>query len=110
MKGTSLIIFFLVLSCSLKPKKKSIDDVIGSRQRQFQQCHRESDSFKQEGKIRMKLFLDTKGAVKDSKVIESTYKDPNLHACIQGVLNPLTFSPGTANEIVIPFNFQSGKI
>lgn len=110
MKGISLFILVLFCSCSLKPKKKSIDEVIASRHRQFQQCHMESDSFKQEGKLRMKLFLDKKGAVKDCKVIESTYKDPNLHACIQGVLNPLKFSPGTANEIVIPFTFQSGKI
>lgn len=110
MKGISLFILALLCSCSHRPQKKSIDDVISSRQRQFQQCHMESDSFKEEGMIRIKLILDKKGFVKDSMLIESTYLDPNLHACIQGVLAPLKFSPGTANEIIIPFTFQSGKI
>lgn len=110
MKEINLLLFLLLLSCSLKPKKKSIDDVISSRQRQFQQCHRESDSFKEEGMIRMKLTLDKKGSVEGSKVVQSSYKDPNLHACLQGVLAPMTFSPDTASEIVIPFTFQSGKI
>lgn len=111
MKVINFIILVLLVSCAhKKSKEETVTGVIESRNRQFQQCHIESDSHKQAGKVRMKALLNKKGAVRDSYIIDSTFNDPNLHACLEGILSPLEFPSGYADEIDIPLSFQSGQI
>ena len=111
MKAISLLSLLILFSCAHQGKQEDpITKAINSRNRQFQQCHMESDSHKQAGKVRIRAILNGNGVVKDTYIVDSTFNDPNLHACLEGILAQLKFPPGYADEFEIPFSFQSGQI
>ena len=110
MKGIKFLLMVLLFSCAHQNEEDPIVRTIYSRNRQFQQCHMESDSFKAEGKLKLKATLTKSGDVKDTQVVESTFADANLHACLTGILKSLKFPEDQADEIIVPFTFQSGEI
>lgn len=111
MKAISFLAVFILFSCAHQGDQEDpISKAINSRNRQFQQCHIESDSHKEAGQVRVRAILNGNGMVRDTRIVDSTFNDPNLHACIEGVLSQLKFPPGYADEFEIPFTFQSGEI
>jgi hypothetical protein len=102
MKGIKFLLLVLIFSCAHQNEEDPIVRTIYSRNRQFQQCHMESDSFKEEGKLKMRATLNKSGEVKEAQIVESTFTDANLQS--------LKFPEGQADEIIVPFTFQSGEI
>lgn len=112
MKVISLLLF--VTACaSNRVEPDPIRDVFTAKYEKFRQCYLESETYtrKESARIKVLVVVHQGGSVKESKVLESTTKDPNFSACIEGQLKLLKFpapAEGGTVEITQPFNFHTG--
>jgi hypothetical protein len=119
MKEISLGLIFLLGSCAsyheeqVDPKKEPIRYGLLSKRDEFRSCYLESESYKgkdaiTQGIVRVGFTIDGKGHSKDGKIVESSFKDPNFHACILGILRLIHYPPqadGKTIEVIHPINF-----
>lgn len=114
MKVISLILLvMLLMSCSTSKVKEesSIDSKLHARQNSYRQCYVESDSYqgKQDqtiGRVTVTFLISNEGAVKDERISQSDYKDPNFHACLLDQIRQIKFA-NVENEleVVQPIRF-----
>ena len=119
MKAISLGLFFLISSCASQHKEQTDPnkDPIGygllSKRDEFRSCYLESESYKgkdaiTQGLIRVGFTIDKNGLSDNEKIIESSFKDANLHACILEILRLIKYPPpkeGVSIEVNEPINF-----
>lgn len=119
MKATSLFLLFVLAACSshrseeIDPKKDPIRYGLMSKRDEFRSCFLESESYKgmhapTEGIIKVGFTIDKDGKSTKEKIVESTFKDPNLHACILGILRLIQYpqpKDGGSIEVKQPINF-----
>jgi TonB family protein len=104
MKETNLFILLVIAACS-SGEVKSPQIVLASRERQFQQCYLESDSFMQKlnlkktGQVAVTFTVAPSGKVEEEKIVSSDFKDANFHACILEVTRSFQF-PATEDSLV----------
>lgn len=103
-------LLFLLIACSHSEQLRTPESVILSKKEQFQQCYHESDSYQGNKKfdalpVKLELTLNTKGKISSTKILLSSYKDANLHACLFGVIKSIKFNSPPSDytfEINIP--------
>ena len=111
MKAISLLLFFLICSCSsreIKPLK--------AKDRQFNQCYEESDSIaqrynvKETGKVVIEFSVLSNGKIDGEKIVESPFKDANFHSCLLEVTRSLKIPPakdGGVKKVTKVINFKT---
>lgn len=119
MKAISLILISLLFSCAshheeqVDPKKEPIRFGLLSKRDEFRSCYLESESYQgkdaiTQGIVRVGFIVDKMGNSKEGKIVESSFKDPNFHACILGILRIIKYPPpadGKTIEVIQPINF-----
>jgi TonB family protein len=113
MKGINLL--FLLAACASPISKTGdpIKDGIAKGQKQFTQCFLESDSYKgkshvEKGTVTTAFTIDPEGKVRAERIVDTSFKDPNLHACLLSVIDKLQFEKpkdGVATEVTQPISF-----
>ena len=96
MRGISIFVLLLI-SCATEgpPSDRAVLD---SRERQYQQCYLESDSFmqrhqvKKTGQVTIQFIVTQEGKVAEEKITMSDFKDANFHACLLEMTRSLSFS------------------
>lgn len=117
MKGTKFLVLLLLISCASE-KPKSPDEALRSRDRQYQQCYLESDSFvqkhniKKTGQVTISFVVTPDGKIDDEKIVSSPFSDANFHACLLEITRGLTFPESTSDTVrritkVINFKTQT---
>jgi hypothetical protein len=115
MKGTKLLVLFALISCASE-KPKSPDEALRSRDRQFQQCYLESDSFvnkhyiKKTGQVTISFIVTQDGKVDEERIVSSPFSDANFHACLLEITRGLTFLESTSQtkrRITKVLNFKT---
>lgn len=108
-----VISFLLLLSAcaSHQEKPDPIRDVFLAKKEKYRQCYLESESYtkKLSGVMKIWVFVNADGSVKEAKVLESDFKDPNFKACIEEQLRNLRFVPhdkGHTLDIKQPIRFH----
>ena len=119
MKAISFGFLILMASCAsqneeqIDPSKDPIRYGLLSKRDEFRSCYLESESYKgkdalTQGLIRVGFTIDKNGQSDNEKIIESSFKDANLHACIMGILRLIKYPPpkdGGTIEVNEPINF-----
>ena len=119
MKAISLVILFLIFSCSssnrdqIDQKKDPVGHSLDSKRDEFRSCYLESESYKgkdaaTQGIIEVGFSIDKDGKSNNEKVVKSSFKDANLHACIFGILRMINYSmpkDGLSIEVTRLINF-----
>jgi hypothetical protein len=111
MKATSLLFFFILVSCS----SRAIDP-LSAKDRQFNQCYEESDSIAQSDKlprnakvvIEFSVFPD--GKIDEEKIVNSPFKDANFHSCLLQITRTLKIPPdneGRVKKVSKILNFKT---
>jgi hypothetical protein len=104
MKGTKFLVLLLLVACASE-KPKSPDEALRSRERQYQQCYLESDSFvqknnvKKTGQVTLSFVVKPNGSVDEEKVVSSAFSDANFHACLLEITRSLTFQETTSETV-----------
>lgn len=113
MKGINLFFLIIFSACSSHQEKKDpIREVFFSKMDEYRQCFLESNSYKGRnskvtGVVKVWLSVNPDGNVKKSEVLESDFKDPNLHACVLSFIKPLKFPSSTEGiNITQSLNFK----
>lgn len=115
MRGTSHFVLFVLVACS-SVEVKPPQAVLASRERQFQQCYLESDSFvqklnlKKTGQVKVTFAVSSDGEVEEERIISSDFKDANFHACILEVTRSFQFPKaenGAERKLTKILNFKT---
>jgi TonB family protein len=114
MKGISLLILLMACAQTVEKPSDPIAEKLESRRDFFRQCYVESDSYKgrsapDAGEIKVSFLIDAEGKVQQERILETSFKDPNLHACVLEQLRRLSFAParnGGVLEVKQPINFK----
>lgn len=117
MKGTKFLALLLFAACASQ-KPKSPDEALRSRDRQYQQCYLESDSFvqkhniKKTGQVTISFVVTPNGTIDEEKIVSSPFSDANFHACLLEITRGLTFPESSTNAVrritkVINFKTQT---
>lgn len=111
MKAISfLFVLFLTVACSsgnkINPKKDPIGYALHTKHDEFRSCYLESESYKgkdalTKGEIKVGFVIDGNGKATKEKIMETTFKDPNLNACMLGMLKLVTFPPSKGELTVV---------
>lgn len=111
MKAISfLFVLFLTVACSstkrIDPKKDPIGYGLSSKQDEFRSCYLESESYKGKdaattGSIKVGFTVNQSGKSLKEKIMETTFKDPNLNACMLGILKLITFPVSKKSETIV---------
>jgi hypothetical protein len=119
MKGISILFALFFTACAshqdeqADPKKDPIRYGLLSKRDEFRSCYLESESYKGKdavtsGIIKVGFTINKLGHSTNEKIVETSFKDPNLDACIKGILRLIKF-PAPENEgtidVVQPINF-----
>lgn len=87
-----------------------VDEVIGSRQAQFQKCwlSRLKDKPSLKGALTVQFEITRRGKVRDVKVTDSSLGDDQIGACVATVVERLPFRSFTGPEISVsyPITFE----
>ena len=111
MKVISFLYLLFLVSCASEPKKNKdpIREALKTKNDEFRECYLESDSYpgrrsQTTGAVKVSFMIDTTGKLNDEKIAETTFKDPNFHACILGMMRTINFpapkDPVYANESI----------
>jgi hypothetical protein len=115
MKAIKLLVLLAIAACASE-KPKSPNEALHSRDRQYQQCYLESDSFvqkhniKKTGQVSISFLVKPDGKVDEEKIINSPFKDANFHACLLEITRGLTFPQSetdTIRRITKVLNFKT---
>jgi hypothetical protein len=104
MKGTKYLVLLALTACASE-KPKSPEEALRSRDRQYQQCYLESDSFvqkhnvKKAGQVTIGFVVTPSGTVDEEKIVSSPFTDANFHACLLEITRGLTFPESSSNTI-----------
>lgn len=119
MKVISLITILLLASCARGKVKKPhpIVDPVNAKREQFRQCYHESDSYRGKDSdvlksdvMKVGFTIGLKGKVSDARIVESSFKDPNFHACVLGIVRTINFKPqNKLVEVIQPITFYEGS-
>jgi hypothetical protein len=119
MKAISLISLLFIFSCSsnhrdqIDQNKDPIGFSLDSKRDEFRSCYLESESYQgkdapTQGMIKVGFNIDKDGKSKDVKIVESSFKDANLHACIFGIVRIINYpvpKDGNLIDVTRPINF-----
>lgn len=118
MKVISFLwVILWVVACSstkkIDPKKDPIGYGLRSKQAEFRSCYLESESYKGKdaattGSIKVGFTVNQDGKSLKEKIMATTFKDPNLNACMLGILKLITFPVSKKAETIVenqPINF-----
>lgn len=104
MMGTKSLVLLLLISCASEIPK-SPDEALRSRDRQYQQCYLESDSFvqkhnvKKTGQVTISFVVTPVGTIDEEKIVNSPFSDANFHACLLEITRGLTFPESPGNTV-----------
>jgi hypothetical protein len=111
MKAISFLLVLLFISaCSSSEKIDAKKDPIGfalhTKHDEFRSCYLESESYKgkdalTEGAIKVGFIIDAEGKSSKEKIMETSFKDPNLNACMLGMLRLVKFPPSKGAETIV---------
>lgn len=103
-----LLILFVSCSSTLEEDNKM------PLKRKLRQCYLESDSFTgMKGNVQGEIVVDTtispEGKVLRAEIVKSDFKDPNLLACVRGILRTTIMENKTGNTIhvLMPVPFEA---
>lgn len=110
MKAISFLLLVLLMACASEPKMETWTDLNEAKSEKFQQCYHESDLYmwRKPGKIEISYQISADGHISDAKVTKADFKDPNLKACILGIVKQIKYMPpkdGKAMQVFYPLNF-----
>lgn len=110
-----VISFLLILSaCATeKPNFHPINTPLEGRHDEYRSCFLESESYlgtKVEEKrvVKVSFVIDPAGKVTQAKIAETSFKDPNFHACLLEQIRMVGFQPpkdGKSIEVIHAINF-----
>ena len=109
MKVIKLLILLFASACSYGPR-----DHYQVMNESLRQCYVESDSYtgkngKIQGSMTTSLMVESSGRVKSCEIIKNDFKDPNLNACVCGILKKSIIENSSNEytiEVVRPINFN----
>lgn len=113
MKAISFSILVLLFSCGSRIEKPVA--AIDSKNYEYKECFNDSDSMrdtnvKGKGQVKIGFIVLPDGKVEDEKILESSFKDPNFHACLLEVTRSIKFpapKSGVATKTTKVINFSS---
>ncbi len=113
MKVINLFVLILLVACGSRMEKPVA--TIDSRDYEYKECFNDSDSMrntnvKGKGQVKIGFIVLPDGKVEDEKIIESSFKDPNFHACLLEVTRSMNFpapKSGAATNTTKVINFSS---
>lgn len=104
MKATNLLVCLVLTGCSTAPAKRlSAKQSLDSKSDEFRSCFLESNSYRgkdapDRGKIKVSFTITPDGSASNENIAYSDFKDPNMHACMLGILREIEFSPHPSAE------------
>jgi hypothetical protein len=111
MKATSFLLVLLSISaCSsaekIDQKKDPIGFALHTKHDEFRSCYLESESYKgkdaiTKGAIKVGFVIDQNGKSSKEKIMETSFKDANLNACMLGMLKLVTFPPSKGDLTIV---------
>ncbi len=111
MKAISfLFVLILAGACSsakkINQKKDPIGFALHTKHDEFRSCYLESESYKgkdalTKGSIKVGFIIDASGKSTKEKIMETTFKDPNLNACMLGMLKLVEFPHAKGDQTVV---------
>lgn len=121
MKVISLIFILLLSACAshqeevIDPVKDPIRFGLHSKRDEYRSCFLESESYKgrnsnTDGVVMVGFIINKLGAPTQIKIVKSPFKDPNFHACLQGILGLIRYPPpkdGGTIEVTQPISFSA---
>jgi TonB family protein len=114
MKAISFILLLVLVACATPtPAPNPIEDPIVAKYDEFRQCFLESNSYpgrhsEEKGAVEATFQISPEGRVKKARISGSSFKDPNFHACLLGILREIKFEApkdGKAIPVTLPINF-----
>jgi hypothetical protein len=121
MKVISLIFILLLSACAshqvevIDPIKDPIRFGLHSKRDEYRSCFLESESYKgrnsnTDGVVMAGFTINKLGVPTEIKILESPFKDPNFHACLQGIIGLIRFPPskdGGYTTVTQPISFSA---